>query len=1338
MPQPIIPEDILELSHARATSFCRVFEEETPVRKEVGQIWSTFSALALSDGRSFQTDDPRLVVILDAQGEWSDLGEPLVTAPISLRVEMASEWDLLISQDLSPLGFSFIAEVWNQTPVVPVHLRNFIGRLPKEAEAALQYLYVALLEDEEVPSSLEKWVGVPLLGEEDPRLSFQRAEIAAVAYLATTATAALELELAREVEGGTLPKVERQPLVFDAMAEGVEDEAPIETENTDPLLPLLLLPTEAQVLFHDWVGAEDHFGFLHENLERFNEGVLTAFGVLMSRVGVPLAEILWTLLDTVWNLRVQRELESLPPDRQQMLQDIAELHSRDDMATAHYLLEVCHKLLDYLDHTNTPNLVNTIQAAQGDLYQALYRHTINSDVAERAERAYKRALEVCTQKVAPIRWAHIQIDLGNLLLIRYELTGEELYAEDAVRAYHGALEVCTRDAAPSDWARTYNNLSNLLLIRYQHTGEDIYAEEAAGAFREMLEVQTQEADPLGWAQVQASLGNLLLIRYERTEEDIYAEEAAGAFQKALKVYTREDAPSYWALTMNNLGALLQKQYERTKKDLYAEAAIRAYKGALEVRTREATPSNWAQTYNNLGNLLSTRYERTKKDLYAEDAIRAFRGAQEVYTRQAAPSFWAMCEHNLGNLFSRRYERTREERYAEEAARAYRGALEIFDPLVEPAYALLAQRNLAHMLTHQKQWAHADAIYADAVQTAERQYLSAPSDAERRRLMAKHVLLYQEHAYCLLRMGEPLRALARLDEGRARGLGEILGLEGAARAMHGEEGVARLRVLRQVLRSAEALLDEAEAQLRTSAPGLARNKAADDRTTAAAGVRTAYDVLRAEVRALGLEPPVLAPDSLVGLLPSNIAVIALLSGPDAHVLVLYQGAVLPIALPDFRKEDISRLVNAMPPQIERWIDAYDARRQAVRTLRAIKEAGLNSATAESALDEANQKWREALDEMADTYGNYEAGWYMGYRLAFEIVKGEGHPSAELAVMQAWKGIVARTVDAVRERFWHPIRNVLPENIEEVLLLTGGESALLPFHAAANELTVGYAPSLGVWSRCQEEAVGREANSLLLATPAPADDLIFTSAEAEWLMQLFAGLGHTEHNGLGLFPGSLRLDQEEATVEGVMRASVGRSVVHFSGHATYNWDEPLSSGLLCRDGVLTLARARQEMDLRATRLVGLSACSTGISDVFGSGEEWIGLPAGLLEAGASAVIASLWPVNDLSTAFLMDRFYTLWLDRKVDRTISAALREAAEWLRSASWADLGERVTASQLSDELRNLLNDLLKKMQLVSTTKLPDSVGGDFIIEMARANPDEKPFAAPYYWAAFAAYGAVF
>ncbi len=38
-----------------------------------------------------------------------------------------------------------------------------------------------------------------------------------------------------------------------------------------------------------------------------------------------------------------------------------------------------------------------------------------------------------------------------------------------------------------------------------------------------------------------------------------------------------------------------------------------------------------------------------------------------------------------------------------------------------------------------------------------------------------------------------------------------------------------------------------------------------------------------------------------------------------------------------------------------------------------------------------------------------------------------------------------------------------------------------------------------------------------------------------------------------------------------------------------------------------------------------------------DEVIGLPAGFLMAGAPGVVGSLWPVNDISTAPLMERFY-----------------------------------------------------------------------------------------------------
>lgn len=94
------------------------------------------------------------------------------------------------------------------------------------------------------------------------------------------------------------------------------------------------------------------------------------------------------------------------------------------------------------------------------------------------------------------------------------------------------------------------------------------------------------------------------------------------------------------------------------------------------------------------------------------------------------------------------------------------------------------------------------------------------------------------------------------------------------------------------------------------------------------------------------------------------------------------------------------------------------------------------------------------------------------------------------------------------------------------------------------------------------------------------------------------------------------------------------MHFCCHGNYNWQDPTESGLLLTDGPLTLAALqRDEVDLSSARLVILSACETGITDIFqGSAEEYMGIPAGFLITGVPCVISSLWAVPDLSTALL----------------------------------------------------------------------------------------------------------
>ena len=95
----------------------------------------------------------------------------------------------------------------------------------------------------------------------------------------------------------------------------------------------------------------------------------------------------------------------------------------------------------------------------------------------------------------------------------------------------------------------------------------------------------------------------------------------------------------------------------------------------------------------------------------------------------------------------------------------------------------------------------------------------------------------------------------------------------------------------------------------------------------------------------------------------------------------------------------------------------------------------------------------------------------------------------------------------------------------------------------------------------------------------------------------------------------------------------------------------------DGVLTAYEATQ-LNLQGTELVVLSACDTGLGETQ-NGEGVFGLRRALQEAGAEAVLMSMWKVPDQDTHELMKLFYEKWL---AGEGKPQALREAQQELRA----------------------------------------------------------------------------
>ncbi|MCR8723570.1 CHAT domain-containing tetratricopeptide repeat protein [Frigidibacter sp. ROC022] len=142
--------------------------------------------------------------------------------------------------------------------------------------------------------------------------------------------------------------------------------------------------------------------------------------------------------------------------------------------------------------------------------------------------------------------------------------------------------------------------------------------------------------------------------------------------------------------------------------------------------------------------------------------------------------------------------------------------------------------------------------------------------------------------------------------------------------------------------------------------------------------------------------------------------------------------------------------------------------------------------------------------------------------------------------------------------------------------------------------------------------------------------------------------------GVLAGKTGLDEafDEASLKRTLRGKP--EILHIASHFALQPGQEDDSFLLLGDGAhLTLATIRKERALRfrGVDLLTLSACQTARG---GDGSELDGFGATAQLSGASAVMASLWPVADEATPRLMALFYRNMIEGGMDK--AEALRQA----------------------------------------------------------------------------------
>ncbi len=869
--------------------------------------------------------------------------------------------------------------------------------------------------------------------------------------------------------------------------------------------------------------------------------------------------------------------------------------------------------------------------------------------------------------------------LGGSLDDLFVHIGKAEHLAEAIRFLQKAVD----GTAPGDddLPPRLSSLAGSFKNRYMLTGQLADMEAAVTLMRQALELVPSDSRVLH-NMISYNLGLILMDRYERTEQEEDMRQAIELFQDAIEHFPKNSVSQADAYI--SLGNILRKRYhKRGQKEDLANSIVAIRRAAQMLPSDSSVLS---RAYNDLGNALRDLYANTKELATLNEMIQVFESALKLAPFESTHR--PITLSNLGGALRDRYILLAEQADLQRAKEDYVEACQRGMQLL-PILTLETARSWGSWAADREDWTEAAQAYRYAIQAIEYLYRIQLLQTDREVYESSVSGIYDRAAYVMVRAGLPREAVTLLEQGRAKALSATLARDYAdlERVKHEDpetyeqyrKAVERSRHFERAERNDRLVPVEGRTQ-----PGMANTSFAEQISKA----REEFDTAVARIRCL-----------------------------EGHTKFL--------AEPTF--EDITNAVLPDTPLV------YLSTTQRGSIVLLIRTASDNP---EIILDDNFND--EDLRGLLVKPGWEKSGFPQGFLPSQVLPASWTGQTFNDALIEVLSSLGKHLMTSIARR-------LTKLEVSRVILIPTGLLGLFPLHVApysedgkqmalVDAFEVAYVPSARVLTISRQEmrvrrafplylvGVGNPRSSLEHRDSQDTDnprDLPYASAEVETILNFVP-----PESGIALY-------EEQATVEALWRSLPKATIAHLACHGNFEPTEPLDSRLcMANNSYLSLRDLlnAEHRDFARLQMVVLSACETAITDYRRIPDEALGLFSGFLQTGIPSVIGTLWSVGDQSTALLMIRFYELHLhgDKKEGlppQVPIRALQLAQCWLRDLTKKDLLIYLNDQQLQEPTR--FSPMLLTEMLPNVRK-----------EVLQGQGNERPYADPYYWAAFVYYGA--